>query len=127
MRFFEIDEEIDELLSVVDPETGELPEDVFEKVQKLAIHKEKKIEYVCMKAKEIELQEKSLGEYIASLKTKRDYLKNSLERTKKFLQEFDKGEYGQFTLKFSKSKKLVDDGNYNIMEVQRNTLRQSLS
>ena len=117
MKIFDIDSEIDELLELVDPATGELPEGVFEQINKLSMHKEKKIEFVMMKVKEQEMQVKSLTEFMSSMQDKKKNIDNRIQRTKKFLQSFEKGDYGRFTLAFRKTSKLENDGNYDIKKI----------
>ena len=110
MTIYEIDREIERILSEVD-ENGELPEGAFDELAELNADRETKIDNAACMVLDLIADAKKIKEQEAALAARRKTLENRAERIKKYL------EYATDGNSFSSPRVAVKWGKSTVVEI----------
>ena len=93
MKLYEIDITIDKLMDeAVDPETGEINEDVYKRIEALQMEKDNKVEYIGLCIKNDLAESAAIKEEMKKLRRRAEICENRAARSKDFLGYILKGE-----------------------------------
>ncbi len=92
MTLYEINQEIEAVLEEIDPETGELTDEQFEKLSELQIDRNTKIENYALYIKNINAEYKAVKEERQKLQSRESALANNIKRVKSNLAYLLHGE-----------------------------------
>lgn len=115
MKIYEIDKEIDSLLTdAVDPETGEL---LFspEKLEELQMERDRKVENLALAVKNLAAEAKAIREEENALAARRKVLENRAKRAEEYLSFVLKGEKFQtprVAVSYRTTQKVVPDAGF---------------
>lgn len=85
MTIYDIDREIERILSMTDEETGELPDSAFEELEQLQLSREEKIEGAACLALDLAAEAKAIREQELVLSERRRAKERRVESIKKYL------------------------------------------
>lgn len=114
MTIFDIDKRISEILMMTDEETGELPEDAFEELDKLIEDRDVKIDNAACMILDLAADAKKIRDQELALAERRKSLERRAERIKKYLEFVTHGE------PFSSPRVQIKYGRSQAVEIDEN-------
>jgi len=119
MTLWEIDKNIEAILEdAIDPETGEISEDLFEQYEKLQMDRDQKVENIVCYIKDLKAEAAAIKEEKANLDKRARSAENKADRLKQYLEFCLHGE------KFSSPRGSVSYRKTTKVEVDENRLNE---
>ena len=127
MTLYEINAELENLMEIaVDPETGEISEDLAKQIDALSMAKDEKIEGVACFIKNLKADAKAIKDEVKSLQARAKAAENKAERLTDYLKYYLNGEKfktAKVSISYRNSESvLVEDASVLPAEYQRVTV-----
>lgn len=127
MTIYDIDREIERILSMTDEETGELPDSAFEELEQLQLDRQTKIDNAGCLFLELQAEAKAIADQEAVLAERRRAKQRRADRIKRYLEYATDGEpfaSDRVEMKWRRSTKVEIDDALFMQRPEERFLRQ---